>query len=135
MPFRMMIQSDTPRNGFLFGDKKGPWNVDKISDRIVNVCAVRSWRSGCGHGCAGNWTALGRGDFTRVAAANSLIGRLRVRFIRPAIGQFRVRFIRPSPYAPHNSDGIMAVCVGGLGVCEAFVTTIPVPLCLNPTGL
>lgn len=28
IPFRQMINSETPRNGFLFGDAKGPWSTD-----------------------------------------------------------------------------------------------------------
>jgi hypothetical protein len=37
IPFRFMIHPTTPRNGFLFGDDKGPWNADKITNQLTKL--------------------------------------------------------------------------------------------------
>jgi hypothetical protein len=29
--FKLLLDRDIPRHGFLFADNKGPWNADKIS--------------------------------------------------------------------------------------------------------
>ncbi len=36
IPFRFLIEPNTPRNGFLFGNNKGPWETEKITKVLVN---------------------------------------------------------------------------------------------------
>src|SRR5215472_11388258 len=36
-----MIKPDTSRNGFLFGDEKGPWKTDKITKVLVKESTKR----------------------------------------------------------------------------------------------
>ena len=41
IPFRFMIKPDTSRNGFLFGDEKGPWKTDKITKVLARESTKR----------------------------------------------------------------------------------------------
>jgi len=36
-PFRKVINTQVPRNGLVFGDEKGPWSIDIVTNVLANL--------------------------------------------------------------------------------------------------
>jgi superfamily II DNA helicase RecQ len=41
MPFRFLIDELTPRHGFLFGDRNGPWSTDRVTRAMIRETSIR----------------------------------------------------------------------------------------------